>query len=162
MSASPGTRAPRTPTPCVESPPFLWPCAQEAPWATPHRHSALRLCPPFRDPGVPACTPKSTLRAMQASLQCTSGENRPVREPSRRAVKGQHGWNLGQQAGCPRVGASCHAGLSAGQKMEGGHESLSTAPSPQMLGADLGHVCTHVYTCGCAHGGMDLCVHAYE
>ena len=24
--------------------------------------------------------------------------------------------------------------------------SLSTAPSPQMLGADLGHVCTHVYT----------------
>ena len=40
--------------------------------------------------------------------------------------------------------------------------SLSTAPSPQMLGADLGHVCTHVYMCGCAHGGMDLCVHAYE
>ena len=85
----------------------------------------------------------------------------PCERAPQKGRQGQHGWNLGQQAGCARVGASCRAGLSARQRMEGGHESVHCPQSPDAGGRPGAcvHACVH---CGCAHGGMDLCVHAYE
>lgn len=71
---------------------------------------------------------------------------------------------MGQQAGCPRVGASCPAGHSTGQKTGWARVSVHCRQPPD-AGADLVRVCMRVYTCGCAHGGMHLCaclsVHAH-
>ena len=83
-------------------------------------HTPPPLCPQTLPP-VPG--PRGPCLCARVHAQSCAGlppvhllRGPPRERAPRRAIKGQQGWNLGQQAGCPPVGALCPAGHSAGQK----------------------------------------------